>query len=133
MDATADRTSVVIDADPAALSSLRADVARWLQAHDHDPDVAERAVLVVSELAQIAIGGADPAHPLVAELRQTHSLLVVEVSCHVAPGGPLDGISTLASSADVVDLRIVEHVADRVLAAGGGARVTLSSTFHLTS
>jgi hypothetical protein len=131
MDATADRTSVVIAADPAALSSLRAEVSSWLASHDHEPDVTERAVLVASELAQIAIGGADPAHPLVAEIRQTHSLLVVEVSCHVAPGGPLDGISSLATAAEVIDLGMVEHVADRVLAAGGGTRVTLSSTFHL--
>jgi hypothetical protein len=128
----ASRTSIVIDPDPSELATLRADAACWLAAHGHHDAVLERAVLATSELAHMAMEHSDPAHPVVVDLRQTHSILVIEVLFHLHGDRPVADLQGLVAAPDLLDLRLLEHVVDRVSADAGGRRVTLSSTIHLS-
>lgn len=123
-------TRFVLGSDRRELSALRAAVGAWLDDVPGPPWLAARAQLVASELATMAmdLGAAD--RPIEAFLRRTHSIVVIEVSFDVAPGAAVSLTDRMTAGGDL-EVRVLEHLSDRLTAHDGGRRVSLASTFHL--
>ncbi len=121
----------VLDHDRAELSVLRADVARWVSDRDSGPSLVDRARLVASEMATVAIDHGAAGKPIEVELRRTHSILVIETTFEAAIGSPVGVLIDRATNDGHLELRVIENLTDRLTTRSGGRRVTLCSTFHL--
>ena len=71
-----------------------------------------------------------PDRPIEVLLRRTHSIVVIEVSFEVAAGAAVPFSDRMSAGGDL-EVRVLEHLSDRLTASSGGRRITLASTFHL--
>lgn len=127
----ASRTSVVLEPDASQLSLLRTTVSAWMTPEWQEAGLVEDVVLVASEMVAVGIERCDGEHPIVVDLRRTHSILVVEMTCHLSEKASVEDLGIGDERSPRLDLGLLEHLADRVTADVGRRVVTVSGTFHL--
>ena len=126
---TAGQMDIAIPSRPSELPALRASITEWLRSDHEHLDVVEGAVLAASEMAHLAMEHGADAHPVVLHLRRTHSILVIEVTLQ-HEGGAEEVLAGLEPSTAPMEVQIIEHFADRLVAETSGGVVTLRGTFH---
>jgi len=126
---TAGQLDIALPPHSSELPALRATITEWLRSNRDDRDVVDGAVLAASEMTHLAMEHGAGEHPVVLHLRRTHSILVIEVTLQYE-GDAQDVLAGLEPSTAPMEVQIIEHFADRLVAEASGGAVTMRSTFH---
>lgn len=127
----ADVLELAIAADRVELAKLRAALREWLPADGPDGFLVDDLLLVTSEMAGLGVEHGDPGHPIAVRVRYTHSIVVVEVSCHVADPSHAAIFDAFGTDRVGYEMTIIENLADRLITEPGPHRITMRSSFNV--